>query len=110
MPLDLNYFKKSLKSRHDELSAIINTETEETRKPVELDQTKQGRLSRMDAMQVQAMGKATDHRRIIELKQIETALIRIENGDYGICISCEENISEARLKANPAALTCINCA
>lgn len=43
------------------------------------------------------------------LKKIESALIRIESGTYGICDDCGEDIGEARLKARPVTTQCIEC-
>lgn len=43
------------------------------------------------------------------MHRIETALRRIEDGSFGNCESCGELISEARLKANPAATLCLDC-
>jgi DnaK suppressor protein len=77
---------------------------------VELDQARVGRLSRMDAMQAQAMSKETGRRRRNTLLQIEAALQRIEKGDYGYCQECGENIAPARLEIDPSALLCIRCA
>ena len=77
---------------------------------VELDQTSVGRLSRMDAMQQQAMAQANLRRKEIERQRVQTALIRIQSGDYGYCVKCEEEIAEARLKIDPAVLICIECA
>ena len=41
--------------------------------------------------------------------KIEEAIERIENGTYGICEECEEEISEERLKARPVTTLCIDC-
>ena len=77
---------------------------------VELDQTRVGRLSRMDAMQAQAMSKETGRRRRQKLIQIEAALRRIDENDYGICQECGEEIATARLEFDPTMLLCIECA
>lgn len=77
---------------------------------VELDQTRVGRLSRMDALQAQAMSKETGRRRRQKLMQIENALKRIENDDYGYCQECGEDIAPARLEVDPTVLLCIQCA
>ncbi len=45
-----------------------------------------------------------------ELIQVQHAIQRIENGSYGICAKCEEEISADRLKAIPYATLCFNCA
>jgi DnaK suppressor protein len=76
---------------------------------VELDQAKVGRLSRMDALQGQAMAKASGQRRETMLRNIEAALERIDNGDYGLCRDCEEPINPKRLEFDPTALRCIDC-
>ncbi len=77
---------------------------------VELDQSSVGRLSRMDAMQGQAMAIAANQRRQVELQKIEAALSRIDQEDYGFCLACDEEIAEPRLKLDPASALCINCA
>ncbi|HSP00081.1 MAG TPA: TraR/DksA C4-type zinc finger protein [Thioalkalivibrio sp.] len=77
---------------------------------VELDQTCTGRLSRMDALQGQAMAQATSGRRQMELRRIDAALIRLEQGEYGECLSCGEMISPGRLGIDPAATLCLACA
>jgi len=43
------------------------------------------------------------------LKKIDEALLRIQNGTFGICQECGEYISEARLKVRPVATLCISC-
>ena len=77
---------------------------------VELDQTRVGRLSRMDAMQAQAMSKETGRRRRQKLVQIEAALRRIEGDEYGYCQECGEDIAAERLEVDPTVLLCISCA
>lgn len=77
---------------------------------VELDQARVGRLSRMDALQSQAMSKETGRRRRQKLLQIEAALKRIEENDFGHCQECGEDIAYARLEVDPTALLCIQCA
>jgi DnaK suppressor protein len=61
--------------------------------PVEVDQARVGRLSRMDALQSQAMAAEVECRREVGVARIEGALARIERGDYGDCVSCGEPIS-----------------
>jgi len=78
--------------------------------PVALDQTCVGRLSRMDAMQSQAMNLEAQRRRKVELIRLEAALISINNGGYGECEDCGELIASGRLMLDPAAQFCIQCA
>jgi DnaK suppressor protein len=77
---------------------------------VELDQSKVGRLSRMDAMQAQAMAQASGQRREAMLRNIEAALKRIDDESYGLCLDCGEPINPKRLEFDPTALRCIDCA
>ena len=77
---------------------------------VELDQSGVGRLSRMDALQGQAMSRERQRRRQLELQRITAALHRIDAGDYGECIVCGEAIALPRLEHDPAVPLCIACA
>ena len=42
-------------------------------------------------------------------RQLRSAIERIHDGSYGVCLQCEENIAPKRLKAIPWAALCINC-
>jgi len=84
--------------------------TADNRSPVQLDQQSVGRLSRMDALQVQAMAQAEEGRRQQRLRLIDAALKRIDEGEYGYCISCGDDIPEKRLAFDPAAARCVDCA
>jgi DnaK suppressor protein len=64
----------------------------------------------MDAMQAQAMARASAERRAAALQRVKAALKRIEAGDYGFCTACEEPIDPRRLEFDPAAAVCIDCA
>jgi len=44
-----------------------------------------------------------------ELNQIESALMRIEHGEFGLCIDCGEPIAEKRLEYSPFSARCIVC-
>ena len=92
-----------------ELESLENT-SEDAAKTVVLDQSRVGRLSRMDALQGQAISKEMLRRRAIEKLQIIAALKRIENDEYGYCVKCGEEIVVKRLELNPAAALCIICA
>ena len=107
--INLPHFRQLLQQRREALQAL-NYIGHEASATVELDQSKVGRLSRMDALQAQAMSQETERRHQLELVQIEAALRRIESGDYGYCTECDERIAEARLSFSPAAPLCITCA
>ena len=92
-----------------ELQAVAES-GDESAAIVELDQAKVGRLSRMDAMQAQAMAQASAQRRQQMLRRIEAALSRIENDEYGMCMECDEPIAPKRLEFDPTVTLCITCA
>ena len=102
-------FRLQLLQLQEQLLALKATGDDAAR-VVELDQTSVGRLSRMDALQGQAMSKEQGRRRELELKKISAALRRIESGDYGDCLACDEPIAIKRLTLDPAATLCIDCA
>lgn len=74
-----------------------------------LDQSKVGRLSRMDAMQHQHMAESTLQQAKKRLKLIQQALNKISKEDYGYCELCDELITFARLQARPEARLCLKC-
>lgn len=92
-----------------ELEAEVET-AEGSAAIVELDQSKVGRLSRMDAMQAQAMAQASGQRRDATLRRITAALGRLDDGEYGVCQECDEPINPKRLEFDPTVLLCIGCA
>lgn len=82
----------------------------ERRKTVQLDQQSVGRLSRMDALQHQAMAKAEHARRAGSRTRILAALARMDDGEFGYCTECGEAIAEGRLDVDPGVPTCVSCA
>lgn len=105
----LKRYRKALETRLNELEQI-QASSADSRAPVTLDQTAQGRLSRMDALQVQAMALETARRRDIGIARVHAAIKRMSEGEFGYCISCGESIEPGRLDNDPATPTCIGCA
>ena len=105
----LNRFRGLLLNRRQQLEAVTAS-SEESAETVVLDQSRVGRLSRMDALQMQAMSLAERRRRELELQRIAAALKRLDDGDYGDCLDCGGVIALNRLQADPAAPLCIDCA
>lgn len=107
--VDLNQARQRLDAKRrelEELSAISS----EARQTVELDQQSVGRLSRMDAMQQQAMAEAQERTRKLDLQRIELAERRLKDDEYGYCSQCGGEIADGRLAIDPMAEKCINCA
>lgn len=105
----LEEFTRRIRAELAELEQL-SKDTKEDRAPVALDQQSVGRLSRMDAMQGQALAQASDHRRAARRIALEMALRRVEEGEFGYCIECGELIAMRRLEIDPAATLCIGCA
>lgn len=101
-------FKTRLLEMRAELDALSKISAE-ARRPVTLDQTSVGRLSRMDAMQGQAMQIETERRREAERQRIDAALNRLKDGSFGYCAVCDEDIALKRLQHDPSVATCIDC-
>ena len=105
----LERFEQLLRHKQEQLM-ILEDAGQSAAQTVELDQSKVGRLSRMDALQMQAMSQESNRRRALELKSIATAMMRIKQGRYGHCLSCDEEIMQKRLEISPETPYCISCA
>ncbi len=105
--LDIDALRTRLEELRDEIRELLRGTAEDAR-PVDLDQPI-GRVSRADAMQQQSMlaaNRATAQRR---QQQVEAALRRIAEGEYGECAACGEDIDPRRLLAQPEAPLCVAC-
>jgi DnaK suppressor protein len=109
MPRDMEKARTALLARRNEL-ARLSAVSAGARETVTLDQQSVGRLSRMDAMQQQAMAQATERQRAGEMARIENALKRLDEDEYGYCVECGEEIAEKRIEIDPAVTHCIRCA
>jgi DnaK suppressor protein len=78
-------------------------------RPVTLDQTSVGRLSRIDALQNQQLTQGLQARENARYAQIAEALQRMERGTYGVCAGCEQPIPFERLMVFPETLRCSSC-
>lgn len=106
---DVEAVRVRLVQWRDELLGLSDLSAE-ARSTVDLDQQSVGRLSRMDALQQQAMAQATERQRLADLQRIEAALKRVDSGEYGYCLECGEEIVPKRLAIDPAAALCVRCA
>ena len=102
-------FKQQLLDDRNALQELIALARDDSI-AVGLDQSKVGRLSRMDALQKQAMSQEVNRRREVELTRINAALQRIEEDEFGYCITCGEEIERKRLELNPSLPQCSKCA
>jgi DnaK suppressor protein len=107
--IDAAAFLARLKALQAELESVADSGAEAAQ-PVELDQSRVGRLSRMDALRSQAMSAESERRRALQLRRIRAAIERIGDGEFGYCLSCGEAVGLRRLEIDPAAHLCIGCA
>jgi len=101
------HFQDLLLNMRAEVAGAIAEDASQT---VELDQSRQGRLSRMDALQVQQLALETQRRQQRRLHAIDGALNRLVNEAFGYCFQCEEPIALPRLQFDPTVSRCLVCA
>jgi len=106
--VEIEALRSVLEAAVEEMRRSLRT-LESASQVVELDQPTMGRLSRVDAIQSQQMAKANRDSTRLRLRQVEAALERLDDEDYGRCRRCEEPIGMARLRIRPEAALCVEC-
>ncbi len=100
--------KQKLLALRDEYNAkigVIDADVHHKNEPVEKDFAEQATQRENDDV-LMALNQDAKHL----VSQINSALHRMETGDYGICTKCGAEISEERLEIVPYAALCIKCA
>ena len=103
---DLDYFKALLTERLNELLSHADTTVTDMTQPKENFADPTDRASHEADRTFELPVRYREHKLI---KKIKKALEGIENGTFGQCESCEEDISIERLKARPVTTQCITC-
>jgi len=104
----LEYYKKKLTTRREELVKTI-ARTEEEGRTADDDPTVDLADKAANSYTKEFLfGQTNTDRSLLQL--IDEALIRIKNGTYGTCIECEEELQQKRLEAVPWARYCVSCA
>ncbi len=103
----LDYYKKKLVTRREELMKTI-ARTEEEGRQADDDPTVDLADKAANSYTKEFLFGMTNTDRTI-LNQIEAALKRIDGDDYGVCANCQEELQQKRLEAVPWAKHCINC-
>jgi len=101
-------FKQQLEFQQQHLQIQLQ-QSDDSTKPVTLDQQSVGRVSRIDAIQQQQMASANRGHTVALLKQVDAALKRIKSDGFGLCLVCDEPIALLRLQAQPHTANCIIC-
>jgi len=104
---ELNYFKEILESRKEQIEKNINGVNTELSELSSLELNDEG--DHASANNNSMVESAIVEQQQKELKEIEVALNKIANGEYGICEMCEDEIGFQRLKVKPHAVYCIDC-
>lgn len=103
---DLDFFREHLTERLKELLSQADDTVEGMTAPKENFPDPTDRASDEENRNFMLRIRDREHKLI---KKIKKALERIENGTFGICEKCEEDISVERLKARPVTTQCIDC-
>lgn len=101
-------FRPQVEARLSEIDIQLS-EGKQEGQPVSPDNAV-GRLSRLDAMQMQQMALAARQRLMVEQVGLREALQRLDRGTFGACLLCGKDIALERLEFQPSATTCIACA
>jgi DnaK suppressor protein len=107
-PAQLDDLRAELERQLRKLTRSMRT-TNRAMKPVQLDQSSIGRLSRMDSLQNQSLTKGLQEREQAKLGQINEALKRLDKGTFGRCVVCGDAIAFERLLVFPETPTCAGC-
>lgn len=104
---ELNFFKEILESRKEQIVSNISSVNDELDQLSALELNDEGDHAAVDnnSMVESAIAQQQDH----ELQEINVALEKIKNNEYGICEMCEDEIGFQRLKVKPHAIYCIDC-
>ena len=106
--MDYTTYKARLQAMRDEMTSRISALEKDIHhqdQPVEKDFAEQVTQGENDDVLTALDDEARDR-----VRKIDAALLRIENGTYGICENCGNPIGEKRLEALPYATLCIECA
>lgn len=103
----LEEFRRRILAEREEIDALLDRTSSDVR-PVDLG-LPIGRLSRMDAMQMQGMAQLNRRQLEIRRERVKVALAALDNGTYGSCRACKGAIDLARLEAQPEVPFCHAC-
>src|SRR6201997_2811587 len=103
----LDYYKKKLVSRREELMKTI-ARTEEEGRQADDDQTVDLADKAANSYTKEFLFGMTNTDRTI-LNMIDEALKRIKSNEYGLCANCQEEMQQKRLEAVPWAKHCVTC-
>jgi len=104
---ELNYFKEILESRKKQIAKNIDGVNNELNQLCGLELNDEGDHASVSNNSM--IESAIVQQQTKELHEIEIALGKISNREYGVCEMCEDDIGFQRLKVKPHAIYCIDC-
>jgi DnaK suppressor protein len=102
---DIAAAKARLEAQLAELETRLARIAEDLAEPLDPDSGEQA-VEMEDDASLEGQGALVER----EIASVKRALARIEDGTYGECVHCGEDIAPARLEARPEAALCIECA
>lgn len=106
--IDLTFFRNRINLELIKINQAI-VESRQASATVELDQSSVGRLSRMDALQQQAIALGIMERLHLYKRKLDAALARIDTGSFGSCCACGDDLEIQRLHADSCVIFCLAC-
>ncbi|RUM64985.1 MAG: RNA polymerase-binding protein DksA [Sulfurimonas sp.] len=104
---ELEYFEAILKDRRDQIIKNLDGVKEEIAQLRSCELNDEGDYASVSNNNL--VESAIGEQQELELAEIDLALAKIKNGEYGICVMCEEEIGFQRLKVKAHAKYCIDC-
>jgi RNA polymerase-binding protein DksA len=101
----LREYEKLLRARMQELSQRLEEIADDLEEPPDPDAEERATERESDEV-LESLGQAG----LLEIKQIQAALERIRDGEYGVCVTCGEPIATERLDVVPHTPFCRDCA
>jgi RNA polymerase-binding protein DksA len=103
--MDISSIESILIEKRKELTGRVDSVDRDFRSGRSADSEERATEMENEAVLTELRREASE-----ELSQIDHAMLRLKNGEYGVCETCGNKINQERLKAIPYAVECINCA
>ena len=103
--LDLDYFRRTL----DDALSVLQGRENAIRKDVRSGLNPDSKERAVQLENSEVLNALSDDAHT-QIEAVKIALSRLDSGEYGICMQCEEDIVEGRLRAYPQSVLCTSCA
>ena len=103
---NVTYFRRRLETELQDLTAGTDCNLDDLHHAKE---ESPDLIDRASSLIRRSLSQNICDRKTVRIRKIKQALKDLEDGSYGICQRCGEDIALKRLKANPVARQCIDC-